>query len=361
MAYFLSKRAYSTYNQFMSYRNGAYISMHDRTLAPGAGGKLRLRSLQDGSEFPLDADEILVGRELECQLTLDSGHISRYHAKLSLLDGELVVEDLRSTNGTFINGRRITSPQSLGLGDELRFHDIAFRLVSADSGSGDAEATVFQAAPVASQQPVAARTKPAQVKPEQLNPEHQPSPMMEQPSAPDKTGQIAAVEGGTRLLHTDDLNRLQGHDQPGSVAIDSGSGPRLVMLSAPARGKVYSLISRNKNAWILGREGSSDFHIADKSVSGQHARIRKLAHEWILESCEGNNPIFINNRSVEFTSLHPGDIIRVGRMELIFRIDEKTLVPEIHRQKALPVSKTNLAIAIGALLVLGVVLGIVLV
>ena len=366
MAYFLSKRAYSTYNQFMSYRNGAYISMHDRTLAPGIGGKLRLRSLQDGSEFPLDADEMLVGRELECQLTLESGHISRYHAKLSLINGELVVEDLRSTNGTFINGRRISSPQTLGLGDEIRFHEVAFRLVSGESGSGDAEATVFQSAPVAVQpsppkQPIANQPVAKQPNAPQPKPARQPGPVIEQPRAPDKTGQIAAVEGGTRVLHADDLNRLQGHDQPSSVAIDSGSGPRLVMLSAPARGKVYSLISRNKNAWVLGREGNADLHIADKSVSGQHARIRKLAHEWILESCEGNNPIFINNRSVEFTSLHPGDIIRVGRMELIFRIDEKTLVPEIHRRKALPVSKTNLAIAVGALLVLGVVLGIVLV
>ena len=330
--------------------------MHDRTLAPAAGGKLRLRSLLDGSEFPLEAEEILVGRELECQLTLDSGHISRYHAKLSLVNGDLVVEDLRSTNGTFINGRRISSPQSLGLGDELRFHEVAFRLVSADVGSGEAEATVFQAAPVASAQTAAPKTAPAKVAVEPP-----PEPGIEQPQAPDKTGQMAAVEGGTRLLRNNDLGRVHEVDQPGSVSIDSGSGPRLVMLSAPTRGKVYSLISRNKNAWILGSEGNADFQIADKSISGHHARIRKLAHEWVLESCEGNNPIFINNRSVEFTSLHPGDVIRVGRMELIFRIDEKTLVPEIHRQKALPVSKTNLILAVGVLVVVGLVLGIILV
>ncbi|MEE2731768.1 MAG: FHA domain-containing protein [Pseudomonadota bacterium] len=335
----------------MSYRNGAHRSMHDATLAPGTGGQLigaelRLRSLQDGTEFSLDAAEILVGRELECQLTLESGHISRYHAKLTLVHGDLVVEDLRSTNGTFINGRRISAPQSLSVGDELRFHEMAFRLVAGNMGSGAADATVFQQA---SQIPTGT-PMPADPLQQPVRGERTPAP---EP--------VPVVEEGTRLLHAEDLNRLQGNDQPGSVSIDSGSGPRLVMLSAPARGKVYSLISRNKNAWLIGRGGDADFQVADKTVSPQHARIRKLAHEWILESCEGNNPIFINNRSVEFTSLHPGDVIRVGRMELIFRIDEKTLVPEIHRRKALPVSRVNLALAVGALVVLGVVLGIVLV
>ena len=132
----------------MSYKNGSYIPMHDRTLAPGAVGGLRLRSLQDGTEFSLDDDEILVGREIECSITLESGHISRYHAKISRVNGDIVVEDLRSTNGTFINGRRLSAPQSLSVGDEIRFHEIAFRLVTDEAGSGDAEATMFQAAPI---------------------------------------------------------------------------------------------------------------------------------------------------------------------------------------------------------------------
>ncbi len=333
--------------------------MHDHTLAPGTGGRLRLRSLQDGSEFALDAQEMLVGRELECQLTLESGHISRYHAKLSLVNGDLVVEDLRSTNGTFINGRRISTPQSLSVGDEVRFHEIAYRLVSADSGSGDADATVLQAAPPpprasAGPKPQAKRQPQPQSKP-------QPRSIPAEPIAPEPTGKAQAVEGGTRLLNVDDVNRLQGVDQPSSVTIDSGSGPRLVMLTAPARGKVYSLISRDKNAWVLGRGTNADFQISDKSVSAQHARVRKLANEWVLESCEGQDPIFINNRSVEFTSLHPGDVIRIGRMELIFRIDEKTLVPEMQTKKSLPISRTNLALIIGGLVLLGVLIGIVLV
>ena len=340
----------------MSYRNGAHMSLHDRTLAPGAGGELRLRSLTDGSEFPLTSQEILVGRELECQLTLESGHISRYHAKFSLVNGDLVVEDLRSTNGTFINGRRISTPQSLSVGDEIRFHEVAFRLVSGETGSGDAEATVFQAPPVNSH-PVRGPVAQVQAQPKTVRPaapQGQPVAPRRPPVAAIAEHKIPAVQEGegTRQLSVEDLNRLQGKEQPSTVTIDSGSGPRLVMLSAPARGTVYSLISRHKNAWILGKANDADFQIADKSVAGHHARIRKLASEWVLESFEGNDPIFINNRAVEFTSLHPGDVIRIGRMELIFRIDEKTLVPEMQKRKSLPVSRINMALALGALVVL---------
>lgn len=337
----------------MSYKNGSYVPMHDSTLASGAIGGLRLRSLQDGTEFSLDDDEILVGREVECSITLDSGHISRYHAKICLVNGDVVVEDLRSTNGTFINGRRLSAPQSLSVGDEIRFHEIAFRLVTDDHGSGAAEATMFQAAPLVEPKRAPAQPSASSAAPPVATPS---KPRQAEPEAADPN------EDSTRILSVEDLNRLQGKSERTSASVDSGSGPRLVMLTAPIRGKVYSLISQSKNAWILGRDDDSDFQVSDKTVSGHHARIRKLADEWVLESCEGRNPIFINNRSVEFTTLHPGDVIRIGRMELIFRTDEKALVAEsAPKTTGLVASRTNVGLLITGVVVLGIVVGIILV
>lgn len=329
----------------MSYKNVRYATMHDSTLTPTKVGGFKLRSLQDGAEFPLDTEEMLVGREVECSITLDSGHISRYHAKISLVGGDVVVEDLRSTNGTFINGRRISSPQTISVGDELRFHEIPFRLVSDEEHSGDADATVFQSSP--SVPPVTMTERPRESVAVAAVPEAAPEP--------------EADEDSTRLLSMDDLNRLQGKSEHTNARVDSGSGPRLVMLTAPIRGKVYSLISQSKNAWVIGRDQGVDFLVGDKTVSGQHARIRKLADEWVLESCEGRNPIFINNRSVEFTTLHPGDVIRVGRMELVFRTDEKSLLPEIEQKQGFAASRVNVVLLISGLAVLGLVLGIILV
>lgn len=85
--------------------------------------------------------EMRVGREQDCEIRLDDRHISRYHAKFTVTDEGILLEDLRSTNGTYINGNRINAPQLVSVGDELRFHHCLFRLVSDQSANMDA--TVF--------------------------------------------------------------------------------------------------------------------------------------------------------------------------------------------------------------------------
>lgn len=61
-----------------------------------------------------------VGRGLECEVTLNDPSVSRAHAVVEIEGGEATVRDLSSTNGTFVNGARITTAR-LRDGDELRF------------------------------------------------------------------------------------------------------------------------------------------------------------------------------------------------------------------------------------------------
>lgn len=65
----------------------------------------------------------LVGRSSECDYRIHQPLISRRHCLFHLRDGEIWVEDLRSLNGTFVNGERITQPRPLHEGDKV---DIAF-------------------------------------------------------------------------------------------------------------------------------------------------------------------------------------------------------------------------------------------
>lgn len=88
-----------------------------------------------GLQFGI-ADSVELGRAVDCDISLVGPHVAPRHARLHVEDGALLVEDLGSDNGTVVNGRRISGRQPLEDGDELRLHDVIFRVHSV--GPGDA-------------------------------------------------------------------------------------------------------------------------------------------------------------------------------------------------------------------------------
>jgi len=61
-----------------------------------------------------------VGRADACQIRLGDTYISQYHARIYPRDGTWYVEDLGSTNGTYLNQRKLTGPSELHAGDRLK-------------------------------------------------------------------------------------------------------------------------------------------------------------------------------------------------------------------------------------------------
>lgn len=84
---------------------------------PDGGIELTVRTncrlICDGRIFELASGENLVGRAVECAVRLDSTDVSRRHARIVVSDNVATVEDLGSTNGTFVNGERLTRPVTL--------------------------------------------------------------------------------------------------------------------------------------------------------------------------------------------------------------------------------------------------------
>ncbi len=73
-----------------------------------------------GTRLPLTPSGILIGRNPECTLVLDDDYASGRHARITLTNNGWVVEDLGSTNGTFLADVRLTSTQPLALGSRIR-------------------------------------------------------------------------------------------------------------------------------------------------------------------------------------------------------------------------------------------------
>ena len=74
-----------------------------------------------GKIYPLEATEIIIGRDASNLISINDSEVSRKHAKLNLHGAAYVIQDLGSTNGTFVNGQRITTTQVLNLGDKVTF------------------------------------------------------------------------------------------------------------------------------------------------------------------------------------------------------------------------------------------------
>ena len=66
-----------------------------------------------GQRFALQGDSLFIGRQEDAALYLDSLAVSRQHARLVCHGGEYFIEDIGSSNGTFVNGRRISRPTPL--------------------------------------------------------------------------------------------------------------------------------------------------------------------------------------------------------------------------------------------------------
>jgi pSer/pThr/pTyr-binding forkhead associated (FHA) protein len=81
-----------------------------------------------GRTFPL-AEELTVGRAAGCQVTLDDTYASQIHARVFARDGQLFVEDLGSTNGTYLNRRKVQGPQVMRRGDRLQVGNTMMELV----------------------------------------------------------------------------------------------------------------------------------------------------------------------------------------------------------------------------------------
>jgi pSer/pThr/pTyr-binding forkhead associated (FHA) protein len=82
----------------------------------------------EGVAFPLEGDNVTVGRSPSCEIFLNDVTVSRNHARITIAPGTGVrLRDLGSLNGTYVNRRRIEEEEVLEHGDELQIGK--FRLV----------------------------------------------------------------------------------------------------------------------------------------------------------------------------------------------------------------------------------------
>ncbi len=100
--------------------------------------------------FPLSGNYIHIGRSPQNEVVIDHPSVSRLHARLIRQKGTYILEDLNSTNGTFVNERRVVHPVVLQPGDVIRLGpDVRLRFIGPEGDLAPTVAVAVQPQPQA--------------------------------------------------------------------------------------------------------------------------------------------------------------------------------------------------------------------
>ncbi len=149
-----------------------------------------------GKIFELAADEITIGRDIGNRIVINDPEVSRKHARLTMQSGSFVIEDLGSTNGTFVNNQRLIGPHMLRPGETIMFGEkisLEYEVLGFDPNATMVSGASTQAAPPPSRETYRVETPdfgyppplpPSAEPPQQPGYYQQPAPPAYQPPAP---------------------------------------------------------------------------------------------------------------------------------------------------------------------------------
>jgi len=106
-----------------------------------------------GATFTLEGDQLNIGRDSSNEIVINDAEVSRRHARLTFQGGKYVLEDLGSTNGTFVNGQRLAGPRVLKAGEVVSFGEqivLVFEVTTNDPGATMVSPRAAAAVPSAS-------------------------------------------------------------------------------------------------------------------------------------------------------------------------------------------------------------------
>jgi putative serine protease PepD len=239
----------------------------------------------DGKEI-LVTGQLIFGRSPECSVHLDDNSVSRQHTKLELVEQRVMLSDLGSRNGTWLNDQKITTPMELHNGDRLRISKTIY---------------IFKAAAVPVQTVVPPIQNPAPVLTVKLQ--------AQAPAAP-----VQAVEPPAEVPASERT--------PKTVYWQTGVPMTLVRSD---NGAEFGL-NRSIN---IGRDESNDLALKDDtSASSSHARIELVGEQVVIADLKSRNGTWVNGKRIQSPMpLKHGDRIRVGNAMFRLRVGERSLPP----------------------------------
>jgi len=271
----------------------------------------KLIKVSNQREIAIKQDMVL-GRQAECDLQLTEGHASRKHAKFFFAEDAVWLEDLNSANGTFVNGAKITGKVKLASGDRLRFdvEEFDFRVPSAAPAVDDGK-TQYR-------EPASAVVDAAS------------SGMYKRPGAwadPDAMGDGA---NKTKFIDPAQLKQMI-NNAPAGTAVNTAAidGPHLHVVSGSRAGLNIKLTVGESGVreWTIGSQADREVQFQDSGVSALHAKVVNEGERWKVLDQMSANGTYVNGKRSNVSYLTAGDRVRFGPVECVFQISRAGAAP----------------------------------
>lgn len=243
------------------------------------------RSAQQADEWWLHADgddaqykvvgTLRLGRAEDNEIMLLDDHVSRHHASFLLAENVVWLTDMGSANGTFVNGERISGGCRLFHGDQVAFDVVGFQLIGKGGDLTDVRRVDTEDADAAL-----------------------PAPATSGYST--DTTEVSVIE--------------EDPDLP--IPESAETGAFLLGASDPISGVTFrTRIGRT----LIGRDDECDVVIADPTVSSRHAEIVARPESATITNLLATNGTRVNGQAVQSAELKDGDLVRVGRVHLVYK------------------------------------------
>lgn len=214
----------------------------------------------------VSADRFVIGRSQDCDLVIDNLGVSRQHAEIVMEGGVPILKDMKSNNGTYVNGKRITR-YNLNDGDEIAIGKFTITFQQDQAAAAEEEAA------------------------------DEPAP---------------AEKGGDFTLAID--SRLMDQRQR-----ERASKLKAYILLGESGDKRKS-IPLEKSVFTIGKAAGCDVHVGGFFVAKKHAIIFRDETSFRLIDTSQKGRTYLNESSIDDERLKDGDMIRVGRQKIQFMV-----------------------------------------
>ncbi|MGD8837392.1 MAG: FHA domain-containing protein [Desulfobacteraceae bacterium] len=230
-------------------------------------------SFHDNKRPPvtLDRSRLTIGRDESNDLVLEEEGISGFHAEIQLDDDSIFLIDMDSTNGTCVNGEKVTDRTRIKVWDKLNFDRITAEIINPEKR----RPTVIRSAFTQKVNKTVAR------------------PALHDCAT--RVGPAAGPSQNAKSIPTATLEVVKGFDQGRSF-------------------EVRPYIA------TIGRRDDNDIVLPFETVSGCHAMLVFADGAWTIQDRQSVNGVFVNNKKVTSYELESDDQIAIGTVVLQFKI-----------------------------------------